>query len=182
MILGPFAWVDCFVFFVFLVLHLVLTVGIWRSLWHFLGGLPFLGRDHTLLPFNLWDIRADLLEATEVPTVLLRQVRFALRLSREPENAFDRHATVFESLVVRCARYANANLPPDVLQAFFHRNVVYPVLRFRMFRHLYIKWPVKLEEYVDATLTPPVEGIWIRDDAASDPDIVLYYIHGESAL
>lgn len=114
--------------------------------------------------------------------MLIRHIRFSLRLSRGPENSFDRHATVFESLVVRCARYANANLPPDVLQAFFHKNVVYPVLRFRMLRHLYIQSPVNFREHTDTTVSPPVKGIWIREDDTKDHDIVLYYIHGESVV
>lgn len=122
---------------------------------------------------------ADSLKVVEVPTILIRRVRFALRLSNAPAESFDRHATFFEALAVRCARYAHTNLPPDVLQAFFHKNVTYPFLRFRMLRHLYLWSPVHWEEISDNTLSPPIKGIWIRNDATRDPDIVLYHIHGK---
>lgn len=122
-----------------------------------------------------------MLEVVQVPLVVIRRVRFTLGLSNAPANSFDRHATAFEALAVRCAKYAQTNLPPDVLQAFFHKNVTYPFLRFRMLRHLYLWSPVDWEEISDNTLSPPIKGIWIRKDATQDPDIVLYYVHGKSA-
>lgn len=143
--------------------------------------MEFLSLVGTLPHMNVLSIGADWLEVIEVPAVVIRRVRIALRLSSVPAECFDRHATVFEALAVRCARYAHFNLPPDILQAFFHKNVTYPFLRFRMLRHLYIWSPVDWQEISDVTVSPCVKGIWIRKDATKDPDIVLYYIHGESA-
>lgn len=123
---------------------------------------------------------ADSVKAVEIPRVVSRRLRFALRLGNAPANSFDLHATAFEALAVKCARYAHTKLPPDVLQAFFHKKVTYPFLRFRMLRHLYLWSPVHWEEISDNSLSPPVKGIWIRKDATRDPDIVLYHIHGKS--
>lgn len=115
----------------------------------------------------------------QVPKAFIVGVLATLWPSSLPLESFRRHATMFEDLAVSCARYAHANLPPDVLQAFFHKNVSYPFLRFRLIRHCYFKIPVDLEEVEDRTVTPTLKGIWIRKDATKDPDIVVYYIHGE---
>lgn len=179
MILNPVSFLDCFVFCIFLAVHLLRTVGLWRTLDHVIEGIPFLGRWDLL---QLWvDVRTDFPVVTEVPKVILRHASFVLRLSNAPVDAFDRHATAFESLAVRCARYAHINLPPDILQAFFHKNVTYPFLKFRMLRHLYLWSPVHWEEYKDENTPPIVKGIWIKEDATKDPDIVVYYVHGKSA-
>lgn len=183
MILNPVSYLDCLVFCLFLSIHLLLNVGLWRTLGHVIAGIPFLGRNSSLaaLPPLLSYIGADPSVAVELPTVIIRRVRFVLGLSGEPSTAFDRHATVFEALAVRCARYAHVNLPPDILQAFFHKNVAYPFLRFRMLRQLYLRSPVHWEQITEDLVSPPIKGIWIKKDATKDPDIVLYYIHGKSA-
>ncbi|SPO02854.1 uncharacterized protein DNG_05531 [Cephalotrichum gorgonifer] len=158
MILQPVSFLDCFVFCIALAIHLVLNVGLWRTLEYAIPGIPFL--------------------VVEVPSVFIRRALTAVGLSYLPADSFSHHATIFEALAVRCTRYAHANLPPDVLQAFFHKNVAYPFLRFRMFRQFIFKFPVDWQELDDRTTSPPLKGIWIRKDGTKDPDIVLYYIHG----
>lgn len=184
MILNPVSYLDCLVFCVFLAIHLLLNVGLWRTLRHVIAGIPFLGRVLSPLaapdPPLLSYIESDPSVAVELPAVIIRRVRFVLGLSGEPATAFDRHATVFEALAVRCARYAHVNLPPDILQAFFHKNVTYPFLRFRMLRQLYLRSPVRWEQITEDLVSPPIKGIWIKKDATKDPDIVLYYVHGKS--
>lgn len=79
---------------------------------------------------------------------------------------------------MQCTRWAHVNLPLDILRAFFHENVTIPFIRFRMFRHLYFRYPVSCKHYEDNEATPPIKGFWIREDPKQDPDIVVYYIHG----
>lgn len=45
MILNPVSILDCIVFCIFLAIHLIRTVGVWRTLGHVIAGIPFLGRE-----------------------------------------------------------------------------------------------------------------------------------------
>jgi hypothetical protein len=48
---------------------------------------------------------------------------------------------------VRTIRYAFATIPPRVGQVFFSKWVWWPLLRWRMLRHGYLKSPVRWQEY-----------------------------------
>src|SRR5690606_37105239 len=70
-------------------------------------------------------------------------------------------------------------LPLDVLKIFFEREVALPFFRFRMLSRLSWNSPVHWEEYTDEAASPPIKGIWIKEDPDEVPDIVVYYVHGE---
>lgn len=72
-------------------------------------------------------------------------------LKAEDKPAFVRQASPFEDLVVRCVRYAFANIPPKVARVFFSRRVALPWLRWRMLRHGYLRSPVHWREYRDVS-------------------------------
>lgn len=71
--------------------------------------------------------------------------RFLLRPDAQP--AFVRQASPFEDIVVRCVRYAFANISPKVGRVFFGKRVALPWLRWRMLRHGYLRSPVHWREY-----------------------------------
>jgi hypothetical protein len=60
---------------------------------------------------------------------------------------FTQTASVFEDFVVRCVRYAFANIPAKVGRVFFGKHVALPFIRWRMLRHGYIRTPVHYREY-----------------------------------
>jgi hypothetical protein len=62
--------------------------------------------------------------------------------------AFTQTATVFEDFVIRCVRYAFANMPAKVGRVFFGKYVALPFIRWRMLRHGYIRSPVHYREYI----------------------------------
>lgn len=61
--------------------------------------------------------------------------------------AFTQTATVFEDFVIRCVRYAFANMPAKVGRVFFGKYVALPFTRWRMLRHGYVRSPVHYREY-----------------------------------
>ncbi|KAK3368226.1 Alpha/Beta hydrolase protein [Podospora didyma] len=95
-------------------------------------------------------------------------------LSPLQPSLFVQQASVFEDLVVRCVRYAFANIPPRIGRVFFCKEVVRPFLRFRMLRHGSFKPPISWWEHNGSSF----KGIWIIKDPAEKPDFVLYYAHG----
>jgi hypothetical protein len=62
------------------------------------------------------------------------------------QSKFVQGATVFEDVVIRCVRYAFANIPAAVGRVFFSKWVALPFLRWRMLRHGYLTYPVHVEE------------------------------------
>jgi acetyl esterase/lipase len=77
-------------------------------------------------------------------------------------------------VVVRCVRYAFANIPPSIGHVFFCKQVALPFLGWRMLRHGQLTPPLHWEEHEGEHF----KGIWIIDDPTQDPDVVLYYAHG----
>lgn len=87
------------------------------------------------------------------------------------------NASIFEDIVVRCVRYAFAQIPANVGRVFFSKWVVYPFFRFRLLRHGYLTSPIKYSE-IDRN---GVRGLWISGDGPEHlekPDLVVYYVHG----
>ncbi|KAK8113690.1 hypothetical protein PG999_005759 [Apiospora kogelbergensis] len=126
MILGPVSYLDCIVFCVFLAPQLLVHVGLVETLGVILRCLPFL--------------------LYELPTSFIYERYFA---SRSQQTPFVQGAAPFEDFVVRCVRYAFANIPPQVGRVFFSRPVALPFLRFRMLRHGFIRHPIHWHEYGD---------------------------------
>jgi hypothetical protein len=55
-------------------------------------------------------------------------------------------ASLFEDFVIRCVRYAFANIPSSIGRVFFSKMVALPFLRFRMLRHGYFRSPIQWRE------------------------------------
>lgn len=89
-------------------------------------------------------------------------------------SAFVPRASPFEDLVVRCVRYAFANIPPSIGHVFFCKQVAVPFLSWRMLRHGYLTSPIHWREHRGDGF----EGVWVMSDPEQDPDVVLYYAHG----
>ncbi|RYP79733.1 hypothetical protein DL770_006522 [Monosporascus sp. CRB-9-2] len=151
MILGPVSYLDCIVFCVFLAPQLLIHVGLLKTVSVVLRCLPFL--------------------LIKLPYEFIRERFF---VSRNDQTPFVRKATPFEDFVIRCVRYAFANIPPGVGRVFFAKPVALPFLRFRMLRHGYLKSPVRWDEHTTARF----KGIWIRKDPSEKPDICVFYAHG----
>jgi hypothetical protein len=64
----------------------------------------------------------------------------------ESQSLFVRQSSIFEDIVIRCVRYAFANIPTNVGRVFFSGKVALPFLRWRMLRHGLIKSPVYWRE------------------------------------
>lgn len=68
-------------------------------------------------------------------------------LSRKSERSpFVREASLFQDLVIRCVRFAFANMPASVGKIFFSRNVALPFFNFRRLRHGFFRSTVHWEE------------------------------------
>ncbi|KDN66914.1 hypothetical protein CSUB01_05226 [Colletotrichum sublineola] len=154
MILGPVSLLDCLAFVIFVVPQLLLYVGFFRTLAVAIKTLPFL--------------------IFKLPTSLLHE---RLILPYNQRSPFVQRATFFEDVVIRCARYAFANLPPLIGRVFLSKNVSRPFLRFRMLRHGYLRSPSHWSEYKQHG-EHGFQGVWVTKDASKSPDIVIYYAHG----
>jgi acetyl esterase/lipase len=111
---------------------------------------------------------------------------------REKQSGFQRRASLFEDVVVRCVRYAFANIPPRVGRVFFAREVSLPFLWFRLLRHGYLRSPIHWWEHCEVMFLTCVpvfhtdltglqrgfRGIWLSKNPTEKPDLVLYYAHG----
>ncbi|KAI1496715.1 hypothetical protein F5X99DRAFT_421888 [Biscogniauxia marginata] len=145
---GPVSYLDCIAFCIFLAPQLLIHVGLFETVFVVLRCLPFL--------------------LFELPHAFIHERFFVQREKRSP---FVRQASPFEDFVVRCVRYAFANIPPKVGRVFFSKPVALPFLRFRMLRHGYLKSPVHWNEYRDV-------GIWIIQEPMQKPDVCVFYAHG----
>ncbi|KAI1450758.1 alpha/beta-hydrolase [Annulohypoxylon stygium] len=151
MILGPISYLDCLVFCAFLTPQLIIHVGLFQTVWVVLKCLPFL--------------------LLKLPYSFIRE-RFLIGYNKQ--SPFVQKATPFEDFVIRCVRYAFANIPPKVGRVFFSKPVALPFLRFRILRHGYLRSPVHWNEYNDKRF----KGIWIIKDPMKKPDVCVFYAHG----
>jgi hypothetical protein len=112
-------------------------------------------------------------------------------LSKKSRSPFAQQATWFEDFIVRCVRYAFAEIPASIGRVFFSKPVALPFLRFRMLKHGYLRPPIHWHEIKKVslkaslsseesayTLQDEFEGLWIIADDTKAPDIVIYYAHG----
>ncbi|KAH6969718.1 Alpha/Beta hydrolase protein [Fusarium avenaceum] len=159
MILGPISLIDCGVFLIFLAPQLIWNAGFFFTLFTAIKALPFL---LIQLPF---DFITD---------------RYLTHPSRQ--LPFTQTASVFEDFVIRCVRYAFANIPAKVGRVFFSKHVALPFVRWRMLRHGYIRSPVHHQEYTIGTGDVQTKGTWIMHQPEHSPDFVLYYAHGGGFL
>ncbi|KAI1807971.1 alpha/beta-hydrolase [Daldinia bambusicola] len=151
MILGPVSYVDCIVFCAFLTPQLIIHVGLLETVLVGLQCLPFL--------------------LLRLPFEFIRE-RYFVR--HEQQTPFVQKASPFEDFVIRCVRYAFANIPPKVGRVFFSKPVALPFLKFRMLRHGYLRSPIYWHEHKDKRF----KGIWIIEDPTTKPDVCIFYAHG----
>ena len=76
--------------------------------------------------------------------------------------------------MIRCVRYAFANIPASIGAIFFSKHVALPFIRFRMLRHGYLKSPLHYSKVSNAAM----RGIWIIGDPRAAPDLIVFYAHG----
>ncbi|KAK4623842.1 Putative steryl acetyl hydrolase mug81 [Fulvia fulva] len=151
MILSQIAWVDCIAFLIFLAPQLLIHVGIFTTLACGIKALPFLG--------------------FRMPLELIRERYLTPKEKRSP---FVQRATLFQDVVIRCVRYAFADIPSIVGKVFFSKWVSLPFMKFRMLRHGIWKSPIYWRE----VNREGVKGTYAICDSSRRPDIVLYYCHG----
>lgn len=108
----------------------------------------------------------------ELPIDFIRERWFTPDDKKSP---FVRNASPFEDFVIRCVRYAFANIPPNIGRVFFSKEVALPFLRFRMLRHGYLRCPVYWREHI----TPKFRGLWVKRDQDLAPDLIVFYAHGK---
>lgn len=82
-------------------------------------------------------------EGFVIPYQFIRE-RFFIPYERR--SPFVQRATPFQDFVIRCVRYAFANMPAFIGRVFFSRGVSLPFLRFRMLRHGIVTSPIRWTE------------------------------------
>jgi len=145
MILGPISWLDCFVFLLFLIPQLIIHVGLIKTALWLIGASPFLSK----YAMPMLDELSQTNSLTQVVPAIQLPYRFIcerLFTSKEEQTAFIQHATPFQDFVIRCVRYAFANLPAFIGRVFLSKEVSLPFLRFRMLRHGYLSSPIPWRE------------------------------------
>lgn len=75
---------------------------------------------------------------------------------QKQQTPFVRKATPFQDVVIRCVRYAFANMPAYIGRVFFSKQVTLPFLRFRMLRHGYLRSPLPWKEVNTVSLPPKI--------------------------
>lgn len=142
MILGSVSYLDCIVFCVFLAPQLIIHVGLLETVLVGLQCLPFLCE--SVIEGYMENTNAA--AVFQLPFELIRERYFVRYEQRSP---FVQKASLFEDLVIRCVRYAFANIPPKVGRVFFSKPVALPFLKFRMLRHGYLRSPIYWHEHND---------------------------------
>ena len=154
--LGPVSYLDCVVFCICLAPQLLIHVGLFGTVGVVLRCLPFLCKSCLGGGSSPTGSGPPLTERAGVVCKL--PVGFVYEhffQCREEQTPFVRTASGFEDFVVRCVRFAFANIPPHVGRVFFSKPVALPFLRFRMLRHGYWRWPVHWEQATDVGSPPP---------------------------
>ncbi|OWP01093.1 hypothetical protein B2J93_6543 [Marssonina coronariae] len=150
MILGQISWLDCIVFLIFLAPQLLIHVGVFPTLVCGLKALPFI--------------------LIRLPLTFIHDHFFQEKSRRPPLQ----QASWFEDVVIRCVRYAFANIPAEIGRVFFSKGAAGPFLRWRMLRHGYMRKPIHWEE----VRRKDFQGLWIIKDKTKSPDVVVFYAHG----
>ena len=115
-----------------------------------------------------------ILIALKVLVIPYQFIRERFLIPYEHRSPWVRTATPFQDLVIRCVRYAFANMPAFLGRVFFSKQVSLPFLRFRMLRHGFVTSPIR---WVDIK-RPNCKGVWIVHNQQEQPDVIVYYCHG----
>ncbi|KAF2624660.1 alpha/beta-hydrolase [Macroventuria anomochaeta] len=154
MILNQISYLDCVAFLVFLAPQLLVQIGLFPILKWLIPALPFIVYEALVIPYQF--------------------VRERYFLPFERRSPFVRKATPFQDFVIRCVRYAFANMPASIGRVFFSKGVSLPFLRFRMLRHGIVTSPIRWTE----VKRPDFRGVLIKHNQQEQPDIIVYYAHG----
>ena len=87
-----------------------------------------------------------MLTVCKVAVIPFQFVRERYFLPFEKRSPFVKKATPFQDFVIRCVRYAFANMPAFIGRVFFSKGVSLPFLRFRMLRHGIVTSPIRWTE------------------------------------
>lgn len=150
MILGPVSYLDCIVFCIFLAPQLIWNVGLIATIKCVLEALPFVCTSSSSPSLHITTVICRVVN-NECETVFKLPTQFIDErwlMSYDQKSPFVRTASPFEDFVIRCVRYAFANIPPNIGRVFFSKQVALPFLRFRMLRHGYLRSPVHWREHV----------------------------------
>lgn len=165
MILGQVSYLDCIAFLVFLIPQLFSHIGLWTSIKFLLQALPHLGKIY----------RRDLAGEEEkrkkdnTKTLLVIQLPYQLIHERffnptEAQSPFVQQATCFQDIVIRCVRYAFANMPAKFGVVFLSKGVALPFMHFRMLRHGYLRCPIHWREICKVCrMLPSMHPIQAKD-------------------
>ncbi|KAI6376554.1 hypothetical protein MCOR25_002764 [Pyricularia grisea] len=139
MLLEPMSIIDCTVFCILLAPQLILQAGLFDTVACVVNCLPFL--------------------LFQLPYQFIRDQVFAKSADVSP---FTRQAPLFEDFVIRCVRFAFANIPARIGRVFLCKEVSLPFLRYRMFRHGYLRPPVHWREHRGVCLHEFSGYIWLE--------------------
>jgi hypothetical protein len=87
-----------------------------------------------------------MLTVFQVLVIPYQFIRERIFIPHERRSPFVKKATPFQDFVIRCVRYAFANMPAFIGRVFFSKGVSLPFLRFRMLRHGIITSPIRWTE------------------------------------
>lgn len=87
-----------------------------------------------------------MLTVFQVFVIPFQFIRERYLVSFEQRSPFVKKATPFQDFVIRCVRYAFANMPAFLGRVFFSKPVSLPFLRFRMLRHGVVTSPIRWTE------------------------------------
>ncbi|KAG6005062.1 hypothetical protein E4U21_000518 [Claviceps maximensis] len=94
-------------------------------------------------------------------------LHFLARLfrSKNAQHLVIRESSVFEDFIIQIVRYGFTHFPTKSLRVFLSKQFAYPFLKWRM------------EQVLQEGQTR-ASGLWIRHDPETQPDVVVYYVHG----
>lgn len=97
-----------------------------------------------MLVLDMDELRADIARlAVRMPYQLILERYFTKKKQQSP---FVQRATLFQDIVIRCVRYAFADIPAAIGKVFFSKWVALPFMKFRMLRHGIWKSPIYWRE------------------------------------
>jgi hypothetical protein len=105
----------------------------------------------SVVPFTpVYILMFTVFQVFAIPYQFIRE-RYIIPL--EDRSPFVKKATPFQDFVIRCVRYAFANMPAFLGRVFFSKQVSLPFLRFRMLRHGVVTSPIRWTEVKRVSLS-----------------------------
>ncbi|KAJ8613328.1 hypothetical protein MRB53_037015 [Persea americana] len=140
MLLGQISYLDCLAFIVFLVPNLLLQVSIFELLKCAFFAVPYICKSTDPIYISVADTRESNTHASG--SFFYER----LLVSHKDRSPFVQHATWFQDVVIRCVRYAFANIQASIGAVFLGKATALPFLYFRLLRHGLLRSPIHWEE------------------------------------